>query len=85
MYTGQFLDGLFHGQGKFEVEDGFVYEGEFAEGLRQGMGKLKVPVNDVTHEYFKDVGFEIYEGEFKNDLLNGYAKAAYPDGITYEG
>jgi hypothetical protein len=46
---------------------------------------LKVPVNDVKHEYFKDVGFEIYEGAFKNDLLNGYAKVTYADGIRYEG
>ena len=31
------------------------------------------------------MGFEIYEGDFQNDLLNGYAKATYSDGITYEG
>ena len=46
---------------------------------------MKVPVNDTAHEYFKEDGFEIYEGEFKNDLLNGHAKAVYVDGITYEG
>jgi hypothetical protein len=85
VYTGQFIDGLFHGQGKFEVEDGFVYEGDFQEGFRHGQGKLKVPINDTSHEYFKDVGFEIYEGDFRDDLLNGYAKAIYSDGITYEG
>ena len=67
------------------MEDGFHYEGNFQEGFRNGKGKLTVPVNDTTHEYLKDVGYEVYEGEFKNDLLNGYAKATYADGITYEG
>jgi hypothetical protein len=67
------------------VEDGFHYEGSFAYGFREGHGKLRVPVNDVKHEYFKDVGFENYDGEFKNDLLNGFAKVTYADGITYEG
>jgi hypothetical protein len=84
-YKGEFKEGLFHGKGIFDVEDGFHYEGEFAFGFREGQGLLKVPVNDVKHEYFKDVGFEIYEGTFKNDLLNGYAKVTYADGIRYEG
>jgi hypothetical protein len=67
------------------VEDGFSYNGQFAYGFREGHGILKVPVNDTKREYFKDNGFEIYEGTFKNDLLNGFAKALYVDGITYEG
>lgn len=53
--------------------------------MREGQGKLRVPVNDTKREYFKEDGFETYEGQFKNDLLNGYAKAVYVDGVIYEG
>ena len=42
-------------------------------------------MNDKAHEYFKDDGFEIYEGEFKADLPHGLVRAVYVDGVTYEG
>lgn len=30
--------------------------------MREGYGVLRYPTNDTAHEYFKEVGFEVYEG-----------------------
>ena len=84
-YTGEFKDGLYHGKGTLVVKDGFTYTGDWVHGAREGTGVLRVPVNDTKNEYFKEVGFEVYEGQFLNDLLHGQAKATYADGTTYEG
>ena len=62
IYTGVFKEGLFHGKGSLVVKDGFTYTGDFTFGFREGQGMLRVPVNDTKNEYFKEVGFEVYEG-----------------------
>lgn len=37
-YHGQIVDGLMHGSGKLQYENGDVYDGEFDHGKKQGYG-----------------------------------------------
>ena len=39
-YTGEFKDGLIHGQGKMVYQNGDVYEGTWKESVRHGQGTL---------------------------------------------
>jgi len=72
-YTGDIVNGLRHGHGKAEWENGNVYEGDFVEGKRVGKGKLT----------FADGG--IYEGDFVDGKCSGKGKDIYANGNTYEG
>jgi hypothetical protein len=75
VYEGEFLDGVFHGQGRVQAP-GYAYEGAFALGMKSGRGK----------EVF-DTG-EQYEGEFVRNERSGQGllRIADPNGaLTYEG
>ena len=39
-YTGEFVDDMFHGNGKMIYSNGEIYEGEWQEGMRHGMGQM---------------------------------------------
>ena len=41
-YTGEFLDGRFHGYGKQIMRDGKIYTGNFFKGRWDGIGDLKL-------------------------------------------
>ena len=62
-YEGEFLNGLYNGNGKeYYPDTGYLkYEGKFLNGLYNGNGK----------EYYPDTGYPKYEGEFLNGLYNG--------------
>ena len=47
MYSGDFLDGLFHGKGSFTFLDGSMYKGEWQNGLKHGEGMLRTSVGEV--------------------------------------
>mmetsp|Transcript_58951 Transcript_58951/g.81052 ORF Transcript_58951/g.81052 Transcript_58951/m.81052 type:complete len:291 (-) Transcript_58951:254-1126(-) len=47
MYTGEYVDGLFHGKGTFTFLDGSVYKGEWQNGLKHGKGFLKTAKGDI--------------------------------------
>lgn len=66
-YEGQFLNGVACGIGTLFFKNGDVYKGEFRDGKIFGKGKL-------TTFRSKNEGDEqeVYEGEFENDLLDGY-------------
>lgn len=63
-YTGQFVNGLFDGEGKIEFNDGTTYEGDFKENKIQGIGTFK----------FKDGS--IYQGKV-NTINDGNRKSTY--------
>ena len=47
MYTGQFKDNKFHGQGRFKWASGDIYVGEFKDGKKHGQGTYTYP--DIRH------------------------------------
>ena len=55
-----------------QYDEGSVYEGAFKNGLRNGLGKYTMPD-----------GF--YEGEWKDDQIQGKGVARYPTGQLFEG
>ena len=72
-YDGEWLNGRYHGKGKFSFSNGETYEGDWVNSKRQGRGKSKFASGST------------YEGEFYQDLKNGKGKYSWPDGETYEG
>ena len=73
VYEGNFKNGLFDGKGYYKDKN-YIYKGEYLLGKKSGKGKLE---NLETKT--------IYEGEFKNDMKNGYGIEQYSDGIIYQG
>jgi len=61
-YEGQFLNGLFHGQGKYYYLGELFYEAEYVNGKKEGQGK----------QYSN--GKLLYEGEYFNDKRHGSGK-----------
>lgn len=72
-YQGTFLNGLKHGIGILELEDGSVYEGEFEDNLISGHGILK----------YKDK--KVYFGSWKQNMMNGIGILSWEDGKHFEG
>lgn len=62
-YVGDFKDGQFQGQGRLEKTNEFVYDGHFIEGRVDGHG-MKESFVDGT----------LYQGEWKQDLMDGQGK-----------
>ncbi|CAD8124135.1 unnamed protein product [Paramecium sonneborni] len=63
IYEGNFVLGFIHGKGKKRYEDFSEYEGDWKKNKREGQGRLtlmKKGEKTIT-----------YEGQFKNDVLNG--------------
>ena len=73
VYTGQFVQNLFHGKGTLRNKDGRYYEGEWENGLREGQG------------FFKWTDGSTYKGEFKRNLQNGQGEHVDAKGIKTTG
>ncbi len=95
-YQGEFLDGLKHGTGKYEWENGDRYEGTFADDRPNGSGKYQF-ANGDTYEgevkagvvagrgtYVTKSGDRI-EGSFVGGLANGTGIYRFASGDRYEG
>ena len=54
IYTGEFKDNKFHGQGKYQWHDGEIYEGEFANSEPNGCGTLTNPKGQKFSGKFKN-------------------------------
>jgi len=67
-YTGDFVNGKFHGQGAYAWADGKKYVGEFKNDKRSGRGTFSWP-NGAT-----------YRGEWENGKKVGYGIYTFPDG-----
>ena len=63
IYTGDFENNYFHGEGKYEYFNSKnLYEGEFEYGMKKGKGKY------TANNQF------VYEGTWDNDMPFGYGK-----------
>ena len=94
-YEGEFLNGKYHGYGRYVFSDGEIYEGYFANGKRHGKGK-EIHTNGSVYEgeLFENnrqgkgtytMGDWKYVGDFKNHVREGKGILYYPNGNTYEG
>jgi len=72
-YYGYVLNGVLHGAGTYNWEDGSMYIGEFRNGLRHGWGTYT----------FKD-GSK-YVGMWQNDLQHGKGTYTFANGETLTG
>lgn len=72
-YTGRWLNGKMHGNGKLEWPDGRLYIGQFQNNQMHGYGRLENP----------SVG--IYEGMWKDNLQNGRGIMKYTNGDVFDG
>ncbi len=74
MYVGNFVDGLFQGEGTFYYANGDIYTGSWKMNRRHGKGSLK----------WAETGIE-YSGQWKDDRPDGKGTLTYPDGAKYIG
>jgi len=101
MYRGEFSNGLYHGQGLLKLHDGKVFEGTFVEGKFTGKGAYYSPASDDVQDQYegdfvdwKKHGKGVYqllndgsryEGDFVNDVPEGYGEFTYADGTVFRG
>jgi len=94
-YEGGFLNGKYHGYGRYVFKNGEIYEGYFAYGKKHGKGKEIFTDGSVYEgELFENnrqgkgtftIGDWKYVGDFKNHVREGKGTLYYPNGSTYEG
>ena len=72
-YEGNFKDGEFDGLGFYRTKN-YTYKGQFINGKKSGKGKM---------ENFGRKS--VYEGEFNNDMKEGYGIEKFNDGTVYKG
>ncbi|KAJ5919525.1 hypothetical protein N7454_009360 [Penicillium verhagenii] len=87
-YSGEFLKGYYHGNGKHLSGTGTVYEGDFVFGRRHGQGKMEYPTGDTYDgDWVEDVrhGQGTYvEKKTGNSYVGGYKDGKkYGKGISY--
>ncbi|KAG8656640.1 hypothetical protein MANES_04G159100v8 [Manihot esculenta] len=95
-YTGQWLEGLPHGQGKYLWVDGCMYVGEWYKGRKMGKGKFSWPCGATYEGDFKS-GYmdgkgtytgslvDSYRGCWVRNLRHGHGTKCYATGDSYEG
>ena len=66
-YTGTFVDGFPHGNGKYIFADGRIYEGEMKDGVPNGVGKMTLKNKQVLNGKFED-------GEYQKPKIYKQAK-----------
>ena len=73
VFEGKYINGYIEGKGILKNNKGYSYIGDFSNSKRHGIGVL-------------DTNKIHYEGEFKNDKLNGKGKIIFKnEGHYYEG
>ena len=73
IYSGDYVDGVYSGEGKLYDAGNLVYEGTFLQGLYDGEGKLY------------DAGDLVYEGTFLQGLYDGEGKLYDEGNLLYKG
>eukprot|EP01034_Spumella_vulgaris_P028518 gene28518-35389_t len=81
VYSGDLVDGLREGQGRFEFHahdlyTAVVYEGQWRDDQIQGTGVLKFKIKGKLHTY---------KGDFVNGDMTGVGEMTYPCGAVYSG
>jgi hypothetical protein len=74
-YKGEFRYGYFWGKGQLSVADYYLYEGGFLMSRRHGTGNCK----------FRVPKGETYEGQWKEDQMNGLGKYSTNATVYYYG
>ena len=74
VYTGEFKNGVFDGQGEYISKGNYSYKGEWKKSHFNGKGKF---VDEKEND--------IYEGEFVNDERHGYGVSVTANQSKYEG
>jgi hypothetical protein len=74
-----------NGYGKFEFQNKILYIGSYKQlktglKIREGKGKLIHPTNDNS-----EFGQEYFEGDWKEDKMDGFGVYHYSNGDVYEG
>ncbi len=72
-YTGDMVDGSFHGQGDYRFANGDRYSGAWQHGLQHGIGT------------YRWTDGNIYVGEWMNGQRHGYGTITWADGSDYSG
>ena len=100
-YKGEFRNNLYEGKGKIINDNGYYYEGGFLAGLRHGDNCLetkagkrkyvgqfrrdKINGKGIFEWYEGESKGDIYNGDFKDDLFDGFGTYQYSDGTIYMG
>ena len=91
-YKGNYSNGLFHGEGKFQAPDGRLYEGEWRNGKPHGRGTmLFLRQNEYGDSSRMNIGKYgslyrpvKYTGDWEDGKRHGKGKLTYVDGSTKE-
>ena len=96
VYEGKFVNGLIQGKGILKNVKGVTYYGDFLDSKRHGKGVLDTQKVHYEGQFvddklcgkgrimFKNEG-HVYEGEFKNNDINGYGTFKWKNGDSYTG
>jgi hypothetical protein len=95
-YQGGFLDNAMHGLGVIQYADGGVYDGTFQLN-RMGKGQMTYADGSKLWGYWSPEGMPhgrgkktytdgaIFDGEFKQGVIEGHGRMTYADGRWYLG
>ncbi|KAM6155830.1 radial spoke head 10 homolog B [Rhynchocyon petersi] len=98
-YEGHFVKNIPTNRGIYTWPDGSTYEGEVVNGMRNGFGTFKCstrPVSYIGHWcdgkrhgkgtiYYNQDGTSWYEGNWVNNVRQGWGIRCYSSGNIYEG
>ena len=101
IYKGEFKNNLFEGKGEIISDNGYSFKGEFLGGLRHGdkcietkkgfkkyegqFKRDKMNGKGIFEWYSGESKGDIYNGDFKDDLFDGFGTYHYNDGSIYIG
>ena len=95
MLVGNFIYNKLNGTGEYHRNDGSIYKGSFFEGLPQGNGQEIFNNGSIftgfylagkkKHGKFLWKNGNYYQGDFYNDIFNGYGIYRWGSERTYEG
>ncbi|KAH8058633.1 hypothetical protein JL722_5857 [Aureococcus anophagefferens] len=87
VYTGAFVEGVFHGSGEWKALPPAArrtYDGEFARGEFHGAGRLDCAAEGCPRPDARGAWIS-YVGEFERGLRHGVGACTYASGAIYSG
>uniref|UniRef100_A0A8D0GA36 Radial spoke head 10 homolog B n=1 Tax=Sphenodon punctatus TaxID=8508 RepID=A0A8D0GA36_SPHPU len=98
-YEGNFVKNVQMYHGSYMWPDGSLYEGEVKNGVRHGFGMYKCGTHPVSYIgqwfegkrhgkgtiYYNSEGTSWYEGDWVNNIKDGWGIRCYKSGNMYEG
>lgn len=96
IYTGDMVEGLYHGYGTLVFNSGTIYEGEWYAGYMQGYGTMTWEDGGHYEGYWEKserhgqgtftwTDGTVYTGEWVNGQRTGYGVITWTSGTVYEG